>query len=230
MFTLNYNGIYLQPHQKEDNSTMAYLTNIEKDKLILFLLSPGLFQDAYKLASNPSYRYVYIFVPSSNFLFLSDLIRLQNALLPLKLKCNVIYPLNINDEYTNMNFRNNFLKRNHIILNEKIGVSTVKYIKIGSKDIYNIHVSTNSGGYVFATYLDEEILKILHNDELVNEIHLFYTSSLFGGLTFKDIKENYDIRKISSKIRCNGFNNYEEFKDCSNKYGQFIVKNIMKNK
>lgn len=224
MFKLNYNGIYLQPHLKEENSTMAYLTNEERDTLILFLLSPGLFQDAYKLASNPSYRYVYIFIPSSNFLFLSDVIRLQNALSPLKLKCNVIYPINIDDKYTNMDFKNNFLKRNNILLNEENGASSIKYMKITSNNIYNIHISINNGGYVFATYLDKDILNILHNDELVKEIHLFYTSSLFGGLTFKDIKEDYSIRKISSKIRCNGFNNYEEFRDCKNKYGSFIVK------
>lgn len=224
MFTLHYNGIYLQPHKKIESSTMAYLTNNEKDDMILFLLSPGLFQDAFKLASNPTYRNVYIFTPSNNFLFLSDLVRLQNELDKIKLNCKVVYPVNIDDNYTNMSFKNNFIRRNSIILKEDDNLSSIKYVKTPLENVYNIHVSTKNGGYVFSSYLDENILNELNSDYSINEIHLYYTTTLFGGLTFKDLKTNYELRKQTPKLRCNGFLNEEEFYDCKNKYESFIVK------
>ena len=228
MFELNYNGVFIQPHRNKLTSTMAYLTNEDNKDLILFLLSPGLFQDAYKLASNPSFRNVYILSPSMDSLFISDIIRLQNDLSDLKNICKVIFPVKPNDEKTNVIFKNNFIKRNSILLKNEFEMASIKYLKTPIENVYNIHLSLSTGGYVLSSFIDEHILNELENDSLVNEIHLFYTTSLYGGFSFKDIKLNNELEYKPRKIRCNGFLNTEELKECKNIYESLIVKSSYK--
>lgn len=224
MFSLYYNGIYDSTNKKYNDykRTLPYLTNRTKQDLILFLITPGIFDDAYKLASDPSYKRVFLFFPSDDHLFISDVVRLQNTLSETKEICKVVYPKRIK-KYGNTLFWNNFMKNNAILFNSNDGAydetySGVKYYKTPIETVYNFHITINTGGFVLANYLDEEILLQMDSDPTISEIHIPYTSTLYGGLAMRELLDNFDLRHIVKKIRCNRFVNIEEKEECNKKY------------
>lgn len=222
MYKLMYSGVFTQPHDQGVKSCMAYIANIldEKTKsdLVLFLLTPGLFQEAYDIASKVSYRNVYIFVPSNDFLFISDVVRLQNELSKTKEKCKVIFPRAFPDEYSNVEFRNNLIKKNSIIINNGDFSISVKYVKTDVHNVYNIHVYDSNHGFCLSSFINEEILDALNEEKEITEVHIPYTKSLYGGLTFADTVKKYNLGHRARKLVCNSFTGRSEYHDCVNKY------------
>jgi len=229
MFSLYYNGIYdasasvINKYKK----TLPYLTNRTKQDLVLFILTPGLFNDAYKLASDPGYQRVYIMFPSDDHLFLSDIVRLQNTLSEIKVSCQVVFPHRIK-KYGNSTFWNNFIKRDHLLISSDDGVyhesfTGIRYMKTTKDNIYNFLVSIDTGGFLFANYLDDTMLDEYNSNGSIDQIHLPYTSTLYGGLTFKYLKENMEYRKKVRKIYCNRFVNTTEKNECDRRHGKLIL-------
>lgn len=215
-----YVGLFKQPSNKSLLPTLYCMTDASHEVLIMILLTPSAVIDAYNICKNISYTDIYIITPSLDVLFISDLFNLIMKLDKMKPNLKWIYPTNPIIS-TSIEFELRQLKTDKFIYDDfnhfdrNILIDFIPTNKDG-RNFYNLLVRDGNKTRYFSQYMDIENLGTLHNDELIDEIHLPYNSTLYGGLNFNNILLNHN--KFHSKCKINSFLSQEEYDFCKERH------------
>lgn len=211
-----YIGIMKPPIQDRANSasTIYCVTDSKCGELIIIPLVPGFFDDAYKVAKNAKYQRVIICVPSADVLFISDLFNLIMALNGVK-PIYWVYPdkLSISTsvefelaQLTSMTYKNNF--------DSAISIEYIQSnVNDSSRKYYDIIIRNGTITVYLCQYATETKLTEIYSIDSVNEIHVPYSSSLYGGLTFPEISK-LTSKNYYSKLRLHSFTSLDQLSYC----------------
>jgi hypothetical protein len=207
-----YQGVVIPPRNKTNYNSLFLITDNDRTELNIIANQPGFYEDAYNIAKMVSYQTVNIFAVSISALFISDIFRLVNDLSKIKANVKFVYPEAINIQ-TNLDFDMRKLIQSSYV-NQADSNITIEYEKtsiVMDGGLYNIHVRDGVKHRVICAYVDATTLPTLYNNTEVSEIHLPYTKTLYGGLTYVDIFSSTDLKQYSSKCMINAVSNMDEW-------------------
>lgn len=219
-----YSGLYRQPYANETiyGDTIYAITDDKRQELNLFLLTPGAYKDAFRIASCITYQRINIFVPSMDVLYISDVFRLVTDLLKIKKSVKWYYPEKITTTPTNVLFEMAQMTGNFYV-SPVIGQLTIEFKLSNSKDaghrFYDIYVCDDTDYIVFCMYMDaEKLTSLMTSSNDYDQVHLPYNSTFYGGLTCRECAALNP--RWAPKLVANNFMCREEFIEAANsKYG-----------
>ena len=179
-----YIGCFKQPiHQPERNvPTMYILSDPLRYELDLVLLTPGTFLHAYQYITRFHAQNVRLFVPSLRYDFISDVYNLY-MIGKDKMPIQWVFPEKtdyysfslgqmIEEDYTNQHDTR----------------CSIRYQKNENvDDVYDIIISDSEGCHYFSQYLTKEKAIELFENPDIYDIHIPYSSTLYGGLTYCEV-------------------------------------------
>lgn len=204
-----YVGLFKNPLQQMelDKPTMYIVCDKMKSEADLILLTPGTFLHAYEYLTELGVLNIRVFVPSLRPEFISDVFNLymsKRFITPIKW----VFP----DKpfYPHTEFEFGQVKTMNYI-NEYDSSISISYVKNdNADDIYDIIVRDEKSCNYFSQYLTEEKLFELYEDPEYTSINIPYSSTLFGGLTYKEISSTYK-KKFLNKLNPHSFMSFEEY-------------------
>ena len=217
-----YIGRMKQPlqHPDTDNPTMFMITDARHCELDLILLTPGTFLHAYNLIVHGNYERIRIFLPSCGVEYISDIYNLYKELYKSKdiiwvfpkwehneRNINLMYPKYEGTDF--IKFLDGQLKAfcyNHPT-DKRIWIRYIKNPYIPG--LYDIVTSNEDEVNYFTSYITEnEVIDLYQNDEH-NLIHVPYSTTMYGGLNYKQILTLG--KKHRQKFVPNSFSCVDEF-------------------
>lgn len=178
-----YIGKLIQPLQvpERDRPTMFMMADSLKTELDLIILNPESYLHAYKFIIQYRPKRVRLFFPSLRMDFISDAYNLYHDLLS-KIDVKVVFPKPTGNVFFDYGCINT-----DTYVNEFNSRINVRYIPNNNlDDIYDIVVNTDDSSNYFVSFLTREMV-----DEFIKNrdytIHLPYSSSMYGGLTYVDL-------------------------------------------
>lgn len=224
-----YTGLFRQPFSNGTfyGNTLFAITNESHSELNLLILSDGFFMDAYRIASQPTYQKVNIFVPFLNVLFISDLFRLVTTLKKLK-EVMWYHP----SRYTTENPQNVLFEVTHNRANVMTSSSIYNLIirmipaSCDINDMYDFDVSNGKDKFYFTLGSSKKYIESLITSKKYDTIHLPYNTYYAISTSGRELVE--DDRKLSRYLCANNFNNVEEYNEmmCS---GFALLPRLMSN-
>lgn len=224
-----YTGLFRQPFSNGTfyGNTLFAITDEKHSELNLFILSDGFFMDAYRIASQPTYQKVNIFVPSLNVLFISDLFRLVTTLKKLKdvmwyhpKKYKTENPQNVLFELSQ--------NQANVITSPSIYNFIVRMIPstCDIEEMYDFDVTNGKDKFYFTLGASKEYIETLILGKTFDIIHLPYNTYYAIGTTGRELVK--DNKKIARYLCANNFNNVEEYNEmmCS---GFALLPRLMSN-
>ena len=220
---MGYNGLYKQPYPNERTygDTIYAVTDDKHQEMNIILLTTGAYKDAYVLASDMTYQYINIFVPSLDITFISDVYRLYMDLLKIKKHLKWVFPDNVPTALkTHVLF-----DIGHIAVKLYASITipnlTIEYRDSGASSelpVYDIYVSDGIRAVNLCQYADEKKLKSLFRNKEFDEIHMQYNGTFYGGLTYKEaLKLEF---AVPAMLRANNFACRDEYLECTKlRYG-----------
>lgn len=215
-----YSGLYRQPYANNATygDTIFCITNEKHQELDLFLLTPGCYKDAYKMACSPSYQIINIFVPSMDGLFISDVFRLVTDLLKIKKTVKWYYPDKVDFVPTNVLFQVAQMQGNYFS-SANISEVAIEFKRSNTLDqdhrFYDIYICMDDKYVAFMMYMDAAKLTkemTMSASDAVDFIHMPYNTTFYGGLTAKEcgkLNAAWMPKIIPNNFRCK-----EEFYEC----------------
>ena len=207
-----YTGIFRQPFSNGSfyGNTLFVVTDQAHSELNLFILSDGCFMDAYRIASQPTYQKVNIFVPCTNILFISDLFRLVTTLKKLK-EVTWYHP----QKYKTANPQNVLFELSQNQANLFTSASIYNFIvrmktsNCDIDDMYDFDVTNGKEKHYFTLGASKEYVQSLIEGKQYDAIHLPYNTYYSISTTAKEIAD--DNKKNARYLCPNNLNNVSEF-------------------
>lgn len=212
----SYVGLFKTPLQKIeiDKPTMYLVCDKMKSEADLILLMPGSFLHAYTILKDLGVVNVRIFTPSLRPEFISDVFNLYMA---FKSFLNIKWVFPELPFYEHVTFEDGQIRKANYI-NQKDSSISISYIKNENvEDVYDIVVRDGKVSRYFSQYLTAEKLYELFMDPTCSTIEVPYSTSLFGGLTYKKISSKLR-KKFLNKVRPHSFASIEEYDYYDNNY------------
>ncbi len=212
----SYIGLFKQPVDGKLKSTIYCITDRMKDRLIMIILTPSAFIDAYNISKRLTYTEIYYVVPSLDVLFVSDLFNIFMKIKTLKPYAKWIFPEKP-DFQTSVEFELNQIVADHFMYdgyndyNFNVSLEFILSQDEGRK-FYDILLNDGKKSIYFSQYMDADKLEKLYDDDTIDEIHIPYSSTLYGGLTYHQIMKISN--KYYTKIRVHSFLTVEEYNFC----------------
>lgn len=208
-----YLGLFKQPlNNPKLNATFYCITDELKEKLYVIMLTPEAYNDIYSICKNITYKEIYLIPVSIDIMFISSLFNLITALAPIKSKIAWIYP----DD----------LQMKSSILFEFKHYKTLKFIDEGydlqiefalsnekDRPFYDIYITAQGKTICFCQYVTEDKMNDLYDDISINEIHMAYRSTIYGGLTYPEILRIHN--KYHNKIKVHSLTSVEDYAYCT---------------
>lgn len=203
-------------------------------ELFIIVLTPPTPQELRKLAENIKYPYVKIFAPTIDACFISDIFnsfnKTKNKLygnVGIEKNTKLIFPEDIQIP-TSIGFLDNVEKESTWINVEDVSL-TIRYID--SKNpyktgCYDIVLSTDDNSKYFASYMDVAKLEsflLEYSDTM--ELHLPFSTTLYGGMTYLDVMEHVSA-KDKKRIIAHSFTDYNFFKYIEETNGANLGKRV----
>lgn len=238
-----YAGYMKQPHLIKYSTSLFLVTNQNRDELNIFLTQPGSYDTAYHIAKGTHFHDINIFATSADINFVSDLYRLAHDLKMLgKPVVHTIFPEKIQiptDTMFRLNhlqlftFNSNYDK--NIAVEYRISDRSLEdRVQSGEEElpnftIYDMIVYLGNKVVILPAKLTVETLEEYSKMKKV-EIHLPYSSTLYGGISYKDIEINQDKlfdHRTHRILRVNCFGSYDEYLYCKNN-GSILIADPLK--
>lgn len=228
-----YLGLFKQPIDSKYVSTMYGITDNTKDKLILILLSPSSFIDAYKISKHITYTEIYFVVPALDVLFISDIFNLFMKIKNIKPSAKWIFP-KVPQIPTSVEFELGQIVTNHFVydgyIDYNFNISVEFILSDGeSRPFYDIILNDGNKTIYFSQYNTQEKIELLYNNLTIDEIHIPYNSTIYGGLNYNQLVALDN--KYHNKLKVHSFLSIEEYLFCKQinlsrmgevKYNDFI--------
>lgn len=210
-----YYGIFKAPLALNPRygNTMYCVTNSNKSDLLCIVLSPDASYDLYNLCRMATYTNIYIVPIAMDILFQSSIC---NSILTLsRIKPNIkwIYPLILQSSV--VEFDNMQINKSDYVFTE-LNNTSIKFTLSNTADriFYDINLMMPDKGICFSSYVDAAKAVTLYNNTSIDEIHVSYDSTIYGGLAYKQIvalNKNY-----KSKFYANSFLTPDDYELCLN--------------
>lgn len=205
-----YIGNFKQPLQKPEayRPTIYALSDYLRNELALILLTPGTYLHAYKYIKRFNPKSVKLFTPTLRIEMVSDIFNLyMNCRDGIPIEW--VYPI-ASEHY---DFDKGLVKSESYIntFDVTLGISYVKNDNV--EDVYDIVVHDNSSVRYFTQYLTQEQLDTLYENPAYSTIELPYTSTMYGGLSYFDIKTTCK-KKYLTKLVPHSFSSIDEYELC----------------
>lgn len=215
-----YVGLFKQPYDKTNLSTLYCITDDMHEVLIMIILSPSAYADAYRICKNITYTDIYIITPSIDVLFLSDLFNLVTKLRIMKPSLKWVYPktpgMNTSIGFSlSQMVTDKFIYEDYNYFEHHIIIDFIPISHEG-RNFCNLLLRDGEKSIYFSQYLNIEMLDNLHNDDTIDEIHLPYNSTLYGGLNFNQIVFHHN--RYHTKCRIHSFLSMEEYNFCEERH------------
>lgn len=221
-----YTGIFKQPIDQPSRfgPTMYGLTDSTRSTLVLIMLTPECFNDAYTICKRISYKHIILIVPALDALFISGIFNLYMLLRKSKTSVHWVFP----DKpafLTSVEFEDAQIQTN--IFNPSTATrikkrvfdpgfnATIEFVEShpGGRVFYDIIVQDGEKIRYLAQYMDEEKMFILFNLKSQDEIHIAFSSTLYGGANYHDLVGiDYAYHPY---LRVHSFVNELEYKYCA---------------
>lgn len=243
-----YLGLFKQPIDSRYVSTIYGITDNTKGTLILVLLSPESFIDAYKISKLITYNQIYYIVPSLDVLFISDIFNLYMKIKNIKPNAKWVFPLNP-PMSTSVEFENAQIKTDSLsvsiapLYNESLYYNQsnfynyetsllINFVRSNiddARNYYDIIIRDSIKTMYFSQYITQTKMEVLYNDITIDEVHLPYNSTLYGGLNYNQLVTLNN--KYHNKLKVHSFLSVEEYLFCKQtilsrlgevKYNDFI--------
>lgn len=203
--------------------------DMDRETLVMVLLTPESFADAYRTCSQITYQKIYFVVPSMDVLFISGVFNLVSLIKNIKPYARWIFP-ETPALPTSIDFESRQIIEKLYSITDTDEMSgtdtlfTIEYVDAGvpnrSLKVYDIIFRCNEVNIYFCQYLTPEKLEKLYNDKSIDEIHIAYASTLYGGLTYYQAT-NIDF-KYHNKLYIHSFTSIAEYEECVNTIRQRI--------
>lgn len=200
-----YIGKLVQPLQvpERDRPTMFMMADSLKSELDLIILNPESYLHAYKFIMQYRPKCVRLFFPSLRMEFVSDAYNLYHDLF-LKIDTKVVFPEKTGNDFFDYGciitdtYVNGF--------NSRINIRYVKNNNLNG--IYDIIANTDDASNYFTSFLTNEMVEEFVKNKQYT-VHLPYSSSLYGGLTYVNLDS---LRRKDKKIFYpHSFSSVEEY-------------------
>lgn len=243
-----YLGLFKQPIDSKYVSTLYGITDESHGTLIMVLLTPESFIDAYKISKLITYNQIYFIVPSLDVLFISDIFNLYMKIKNIKPNAKWVFPLSppmstsaefenaqirvdqlsigISPVYNNLYYYNSSSYYNYETF---ILITFIPSNANNDRNYYDIIIKDGTKTMYFSQYMTPEKIELLYNDISIDEIHIPYNSTLYGGLNYNQIVSIDN--KYHNKLKVHSFLSVEEYLFCKQtilsrlgevKYNDFI--------
>jgi len=184
--------------------TMYGVSDANKEELNLIILTPGCYYDAYKIIRQIGFQDVKIFVPAIDVLFISDIFNLLMETIEYKPTIQWVFP----KQFTlpsSATFENSQIIAETYV-NQINSSIIIEYRDAGilGREVYDILVKDGASVHYFCQYITPEKLETLYNAEAITTIHLPYTSTLYGGLSYTSatrLNIKYKTKLIADSFR-----------------------------
>ena len=220
-----YTGIFSTPilDPVRFGPTIYTLSDSVRNEAFFILLTKGCAPDAIKIMENIGIQNVKIFVPSIDTDVLTDLTTIIPKIYSLKLGTRWVYPKVIINSRTTM--IDNLQIRKDFLQNRADSRISVEYVlsNTDTPTYYDIIVRDGAFTKYFCQYLNEEKLLTLFSNPAINEIHVTYSTPIYGGLSYLDAIQI--SKKYISKLYAHSFiteDEYDAAKNTGVKAGPFI--------
>jgi hypothetical protein len=217
--TAGYIGIYREPYSdlRCYGDSIYAITDENQQELILILLTPGCYKEAFALASHMSFQRIKLIVPSMDVLFISDVFRLVTDLMKIKKSVKWYYPEHIATTPANVLFEMAQMTNNYLA--SDIGGTTIEFKLSSSRDenhrFYDIYVCRDDSYIVFCMYMDaEKLTKLMTSTDHYDQIHMPYNCTFYGGLTGREcgaLNSQWTGRIVPNNYGCT-----EEYAEAAN--------------
>jgi len=212
-----YTGLFKQPIQNPVlyGPTVYCISDNDKNEAIFILLSPQAFLDVYNIAKSPSIINAKLVVPSLDVIFISDIFNLFMALKPIKPELKWIFP-ECPPITTSLEFELGHEKMDNYIHPHDfdLSISFIKNTNFALKNVYDIIVRDGEKVRYIAQYIDDDKAKILIENLSIDEIHVPYSSTIYGGLSYSELIALYPDH--TTKFVVNSFASISEYEYCKN--------------
>lgn len=207
-----YTGIFKQPIQDTASygPTVYCVADPTKKEVCIIPLVPGFYQDVYRYASLVTNEEVTIFIPSLDILFISDMFNLIMNLRNVKKSLRWVFPdrPEISSSIEFLNLQNVASSYDHTV-DSRLSIEYIKDTYIPDRTVYDIIVRDGTKTIYLTSYMTAEKAKALNDNIAYTEIHVPFSSTLYGGLSYIDIvKLDGPYRK---KFVINCFTSVDEY-------------------
>ncbi len=218
-----YAGLFKQPIIDTKNNlepTLFCSINSSTHTLVLVIISPECYNLAYRIATDSRYEDIVIIPTSLDALFLSTVFNLVMSLRKIK-PVKWIYPDRLHFP-TSVEFINSQTVSNTFMFQgEAEGLvfdTNFSLIKSDAPNrtlpVYDIVIQDMMKTRYFMQYCNlEKIEKVIKECGEKTEIHMAYSSTLYGGSVYKDISNV--TMKYFNNIRVHSFVHLEEYLFCT---------------
>mgnify|MGYP000012564906 CR=1 FL=1 len=230
-----YFGYLKQPHETQYDTSIFMVCDNNRTELNILITQPGSYSSAYKVASRTHFREVNIFATSYDINFVSDVYRLARDLKALgKPTVHTYFPEKFPmpvDGVTALNHIKSFTFKSrydaNISIEYHINNRDIEdrvqsgLMELPTGLIYDMVVFLGDKVVILPAKLNTSIL-----DDCIcidkGEIHIPYSSTIYGGLSYKDIFENIlkndriTARNLLRMCYVNCFASIDEMTACKN--------------
>lgn len=185
-----YIDIFQPPGFRDGNSTIYAVTDTNHNSLCLILLSTSSFYAAYKIASQLTYKNVYLIPCALDNLLVSDVLNLYLKLKPLKRRVAIVYPERPKT-IKNDQFLGDIISQSHYVIPIGGSIQSLnpiidfKLSRNTDRPFYDIILRDSQKAIYFLQYMDSvEKVQPLIDDPNIDEIHMAYMESIYGGWNY----------------------------------------------
>lgn len=208
-----YTGIFQQePTEKvisiPKNLTMYAIGDDIGNELFLVVLSIGSYTNLSSIIQNTNYNKVTITFPSIDTMFVSDLYNTINKASTMK-DITWMFPKQPSIPLSSACY-NSYRNSDYFIntTNKEKSITFFENKIEEGKSVYDFIISTGNKVIYISNYLTNEKLQELLNDITIDEVHIPYSITLYGGLSYLDIIYTH---KYNKKIFANSFSSFNDY-------------------
>jgi hypothetical protein len=209
-----YTGLYKAP--SGTGTPVSYvITNDNANYLFILMMSPMTGQYIYNIASNPLFDNIILCAPSVDALWISDIVNVILSLKDLKPTIKWFFPntptikvpvpVQLTQERANiftLEDRNDPGRHNW--------QPSIEFILSNHEDreFYDVIIRDETAKRYLCQYLTPDKLDTLMADPKLDELHIAYKSTIYGGINFEEaIKYNPKYKK---RLKIHSFTSPEE--------------------
>lgn len=172
------------------------VTNDNRSELNIFVLVPGSQKEMIEIAKHVYYSRVNIFIPSLEDKFVNTAFEIFKGVYLIK-KTQCIFPAKPTI-LTNVMFEINFnMVKKYISPYSDISVEYLYATPSGGiVDFYDWYIRTGDRNIILSPYMTYDKLNAWYNNDIIDEIHMEYNDTLYSGLTYKTISQDYSKYKL----------------------------------
>lgn len=196
-------GLFQAPKHREQIAPVYMIADGDTSSLFIFVLFPGAYDDAFEVASQVEYHHIFIIPTSMEAMYISDVYRLSNDLMPIKASVNVIYPtkfpMHVPPAMENSLLKGSperttaFVYQNGFIAFDW-GIEKPIEEPIYHRGFHDIYINFDNRRVLFCPHEvnKERILKLL-NDGDVDYVYVPYSKPMFGDDSYLTLVQDEDF-------------------------------------